>query len=51
MSYASASALGRPSPAAILAFSGFMPTVEGWRATSDGRAGLPVLIHHGRNDP
>ena len=28
-----------------------MPTVEGWEPDLADRAGLPVLIHHGRNDP
>ena len=51
MSYAIALGEGRPSPAAILAFSGFIPTVEGWRPALEGREGLPVLIHHGRQDP
>ena len=51
MSYAVGLGAGRPSPAAILAFSGFIPTVEGWKPQLDDRAGLPVLIHHGRNDP
>jgi phospholipase/carboxylesterase len=51
MSYAVGLGTGRPSPRAILAFSGFIPTVDGWSADLDGRAGLPVLIHHGRNDP
>jgi phospholipase/carboxylesterase len=51
MSYAVALGQGRPSPAAILANSGFIPTVEGWRPQLESRAGLPVLIHHGRNDP
>jgi phospholipase/carboxylesterase len=51
MSYAVALGEGRPSPAAILAFSGFVPTVEGWRPELESRAGLPVLIHHGRRDP
>jgi phospholipase/carboxylesterase len=51
MSYAVALGEGRPSPAAIVAFSGFVPTVDGWRAELDERAGLPVLIHHGRLDP
>jgi phospholipase/carboxylesterase len=51
MSYAVALGEGRPSPAAILANSGFIPTVEGWRPELAGRGGLPVLIHHGRNDP
>jgi phospholipase/carboxylesterase len=51
MSYAVGLGTGRPSPKAILAFSGFIPTVEGWSPELEGREGLPVLIHHGRNDP
>ena len=51
MSYAVGLGEGRPSPAGILALSGFLPTVDGWRAELDGREGLPVLIHHGRQDP
>jgi phospholipase/carboxylesterase len=51
MSYAVGLGEGRPSPAAILAFSGFVPTVQGWRPELESRAGLPVLIHHGRMDP
>ncbi|MGH2840133.1 MAG: alpha/beta hydrolase [Solirubrobacteraceae bacterium] len=51
MSYATALGPGRPSPAGILAMSGFIPTVEGWEPELDGRAGLPVLITHGARDP
>jgi phospholipase/carboxylesterase len=51
MSYAVGLGPGRPRPARILALSGFVPTVEGWQADLDSRQGLPVLIHHGRNDP
>jgi phospholipase/carboxylesterase len=51
MSYAVGLGSGRPRPAAILALSGFVPTVEGWAADLEARAGLPVLIHHGSNDP
>ena len=51
MSYAVALGAGRPSPAALLAFSGFIPTVEGWAPELAGREQLPVLIHHGRQDP
>lgn len=51
MSYAVALGDGRPSPAAILAFSGFVPKVEGWEPVLEHRQGLPVLIHHGRADP
>ena len=51
MSYTTALGPGRPSPAALLAFSGFVPTVEGWAPALDGREGLPVLVHHGTQDP
>ncbi|HEX2129097.1 MAG TPA: phospholipase [Solirubrobacterales bacterium] len=51
MSYSVGLGPARPSPAAILAFSGFIPTVEGWEPDLAGRQALPVLIHHGRNDP
>jgi phospholipase/carboxylesterase len=51
MSYAVGLGPDRPSPAAILAFSGFVPTVQGWRPELESRRGLPVLIHHGRMDP
>lgn len=51
MSYSVGLGPGRPSPAAILALSGFIPTVEGWEPDLEGRAGLPVLVHHGTADP
>lgn len=51
MSYAVGLGSGRPSPAGILAMSGFIPTVEGWNAELDTRAGLPVFITHGSRDP
>lgn len=51
MSYALALGPGRPSPAGVLAMSGFVPTVEGWEPEFAGREGLPALIHHGRSDP
>ena len=51
MSYAVGLGPNRPLPAAIVALSGFVPTVEGWQAELDTRSRLPVLIHHGRNDP
>jgi phospholipase/carboxylesterase len=51
MSYSVGLGPARLSPAAILAFSGFIPVVEGWEPDLADRAGLPVLIHHGRNDP
>jgi phospholipase/carboxylesterase len=49
MSYSLGLGPDRPAPAGILAFSGFIPTVEGWepqipRATD-------AFIAHGRTDP
>ncbi len=51
MSYALGLGTGRPRPAGILAFSGFLPTVEGWSADLPARAGMPVFIAHGTRDP
>jgi phospholipase/carboxylesterase len=51
MSYALGMAGERPAPAGILAFSGFIPTVEGWQPELAERTGLPVFIAHGRRDP
>jgi phospholipase/carboxylesterase len=51
MSYALGLGPDRPPPAGILAFSGFIPTVDGWEPDLASRAGLPVFIAHGRNDP
>ena len=51
MSYAVSLGEGRPVPAGLIAFSGFVPTVDGWSAELEGREGLPVAIHHGANDP
>ena len=51
MSYALGLAPGRPAPAGILAFSGFVPTVEGWAPDLAGRRDLRAFIAHGRRDP
>jgi phospholipase/carboxylesterase len=51
MSYALGLGADRPVPAGILAFSGFVPVVQGWEPDLAGRRGLPVFIAHGRNDP
>ncbi len=51
MSYSVSLGAGRPSPAGVLAMSGFIPTVEGWEPELDGDAGLPVFITHGARDP
>ena len=52
MSYALGLDPARPAPAGILAFSGFIPTVDGWTPDVAGRAaaGLRAFIAHGRND-
>jgi phospholipase/carboxylesterase len=51
MSYSMGLAADRPAPAGILAFSGFVPTVEGWRPHLADRLDLRVFIAHGRRDP
>jgi phospholipase/carboxylesterase len=51
MSYALGLGPDRPAPAGILAFSGFVPTVEGWQPDLDGRKTTRAFIAHGRNDP
>jgi phospholipase/carboxylesterase len=51
MSYALGLGGDRPVPAGILAFSGFIPTVEGWAPDLGPRGHLPVFIAHGRQDP
>ena len=50
MSYALGLSAERPAPAGILAFSGFVPVVEGWQPSLSDRGDLPVFIAHGRND-
>lgn len=51
MSYALGLGGDRPAPAAIMAFSGFIPVVEGWEPVIDGRERTRVFVAHGRNDP
>jgi phospholipase/carboxylesterase len=51
MAYSLGLGAGRPRPAAILAMSGFLPSVEGFELDLDARAGLPVSISHGSYDP
>ena len=41
---------GRPSPAAIVAFSGFIPEVDGWEL-DDEQPFPPIAIAHGTYDP
>jgi phospholipase/carboxylesterase len=51
MSFAMGFSGDRPAPAGILAFSGFVPTVEGWEPSFADRTHTRVFISHGRNDP
>ena len=50
MAYALALAKGRPSPAGLLAMSGFIPEVEGFELDL-AAPGLPIAITHGTLDP
>ena len=50
MSYALGLGSDRPAPGGILAFSGFVPTVEGWEPDLEARAGTRAFIAHGRRD-
>jgi phospholipase/carboxylesterase len=51
MSYALGLGGDRPAPAGILAFAGFIPTVDGWMPSLPDRTGTRVFIAHGRHDP
>jgi phospholipase/carboxylesterase len=51
MSYSLGLGPDRPTPAGILALSGFVPVVDGWQPKLEGREGLSVFIAHGRRDP
>jgi phospholipase/carboxylesterase len=51
MSYAMALGRDRPAVAGILAFSGFVPSVEGWEPSLGDRQGTRAFIAHGRRDP
>jgi phospholipase/carboxylesterase len=51
MSYSLGLGPGRPKPAGILAFSGFIPVVDGWQPELAGREDVRAFIAHGRNDP
>ena len=51
MSYSLGLAGERPAPAGILAFSGFVPVVDGWRPSLADRTALRAFVAHGRQDP
>jgi phospholipase/carboxylesterase len=51
MSHAMAWSAERLAVAGVLAFSGFVPTVPGWRPSFEGRTSTRALIAHGELDP
>ena len=51
MSYALGLGERRPRPAAIVALSGFLPSVDDFELDLHGVRGLPVAIGHGTHDP
>ena len=51
MSHAMAWSEDRPAVAGVLAFSGFVPTVPGWRPSLEDRQGTRAFIAHGDADP
>jgi phospholipase/carboxylesterase len=51
MSFAMGLGTERPPVAGILAFSGFVPTVEGWEPSLSDRTGTRAFVSHGRRDP
>jgi len=51
MSYSLGLGGDRPAPAGILAFSGFVPVVDGWEPELASRGDLRAFIAHGRRDP
>jgi phospholipase/carboxylesterase len=51
MSYALGLGEGRPPPAGILAFSGFVPVVEGWEPDLARAGSTRAFVAHGRDDP
>lgn len=51
MSYSLGLGADRPAPAGILAFSGFVPVVDGWEPSLADRPALRAFVTHGRQDP
>ncbi len=51
MAYAAGLGEGRPSPAALIALSGFIPEVDGFVLDLGGHRDVPVAIGHGVYDP
>jgi phospholipase/carboxylesterase len=50
MSFAVSLGIGRPRPAAVIGFSGFIPEVAGWELDTIGPF-PPIAIGHGTYDP
>jgi phospholipase/carboxylesterase len=50
MSYAMGLSAERPAPAGIMAFSGFIPTVENWQPALANRRDVRVFVAHGARD-
>jgi phospholipase/carboxylesterase len=50
LSFAVGLGRGRPRPAAVVAFSGFIPEVDGWELDT-GQAFPPIAVAHGTYDP
>jgi phospholipase/carboxylesterase len=51
MSYSLGLGADRPAPAGVLAFSGFVPVVDGWAPDLESRRHVSAFVAHGRNDP
>jgi phospholipase/carboxylesterase len=51
MSYSLGLGPDRPAPAGVLAFSGFVPVVDGWQPSLADRTNTRAFIAHGRRDP
>ncbi len=51
MSHAMGWSAERPAVAGVLAFSGFVPSVAGWRPSLDDRDGTRAFLAHGTLDP
>ncbi len=51
MSYAMALGADRPAVAGVLAFSGFVPVVDGWEPSFEDRLTTRAFVAHGSRDP
>jgi phospholipase/carboxylesterase len=51
MSFAMGLGADRPAVAGVLAFSGFVPTVEGWEPSLADRQATRAFVSHGARDP